>query len=252
MTKTQWLGIATTSSAWPAATGLAQAPAVVLSGGMHEHGDAHQAPPDRQRRGDCLAQTWRPTAGANPRARAAKTSTCPGRERPGLSRLRVVCKRRRRNPNLLRGLYAATGSGWRPATQARSASAAGDGTGSQRSPLGPCGGRRLLACGYEVVAIDNRGCGRSSNPWRPWTTRTMAADAVAVLDELKIERAHVQGRRVHKLGACPHAAHAYSWMSPPSRSRRRTAAWCRGRSGITCGEGWGARSSSARCGRSRL
>jgi hypothetical protein len=29
------------------------------------------------------------------------------------------------------------------------------------------------------------------------------------------------------------AAHAYSWMSPPSRSRRLTPAWCRGRSGIT-------------------
>jgi 3-oxoadipate enol-lactonase len=53
--------------------------------------------------------------------------------------------------------------------------------------------RRLLASGYEVTAVDNRGCGRSSTPWRPWTTRTMAADVVAVLDELEIERAHVQG-----------------------------------------------------------
>jgi 3-oxoadipate enol-lactonase len=53
--------------------------------------------------------------------------------------------------------------------------------------------RRLLASGYEVIVVDNRGCGRSSTPWRPWTTRTMAADAVAVLDELEIERAHVGG-----------------------------------------------------------
>ena len=53
--------------------------------------------------------------------------------------------------------------------------------------------RRLLASGYDVIAVDNRGCGRSSTPWRPWTTRTMAADAVAVLDELEIERAHVGG-----------------------------------------------------------
>ena len=45
--------------------------------------------------------------------------------------------------------------------------------------------RRLLASGYDVIAVDNRGCGRSSTPWRPWTTRTMAADAVAVLDELR-------------------------------------------------------------------
>jgi 3-oxoadipate enol-lactonase len=53
--------------------------------------------------------------------------------------------------------------------------------------------RRLLASGYDVIAVDNRGCGRSSTPWRPWTTRTMAGDAVAVLDELEIERAHVGG-----------------------------------------------------------
>ena len=53
--------------------------------------------------------------------------------------------------------------------------------------------RRLLASGYEVIAFDNRGCGRSSTPWRPWTTRTMAGDAVAVLDELGVERAHVAG-----------------------------------------------------------
>jgi 3-oxoadipate enol-lactonase len=53
--------------------------------------------------------------------------------------------------------------------------------------------RRFLASGYEVIAVDNRGSGRSSTPWRPWTTRTMAADAVAVLDELDVERAHVGG-----------------------------------------------------------
>src|ERR671914_57410 len=53
--------------------------------------------------------------------------------------------------------------------------------------------RRLLAAGYEAIVIDNRGCGRSSTPWQPWTTRTMASDAVAVLDELGVERAHVGG-----------------------------------------------------------
>ena len=53
--------------------------------------------------------------------------------------------------------------------------------------------RRLLASGFEVIAVDNRGCGRSSTPWRPWTTRTMARDAVAVLDELGVECAHVSG-----------------------------------------------------------
>jgi 3-oxoadipate enol-lactonase len=53
--------------------------------------------------------------------------------------------------------------------------------------------RRLLAAGYEAIVVDNRGCGRSSTPWRPWTTRTMGADAVAVLDELGVERAHLGG-----------------------------------------------------------
>src|ERR671914_757556 len=50
---------------------------------------------------------------------------------------------------------------------------------------------RLLASGYEVIVVDNRGCGRSSTPWWPWTTRTMASDAVSVLDQLGVERAHV-------------------------------------------------------------
>src|SRR2546423_12925836 len=53
--------------------------------------------------------------------------------------------------------------------------------------------RRLLASGYEVIVVDNRGCGRSSTPWRPWTTRTMAGDVVAVLDELGVEHAHGGG-----------------------------------------------------------
>jgi 3-oxoadipate enol-lactonase len=53
--------------------------------------------------------------------------------------------------------------------------------------------RRTIAAGYEVITFDNRGCGRSSTPWHPYTTRTMARDAVAVLDELGIEQAHVGG-----------------------------------------------------------
>jgi 3-oxoadipate enol-lactonase len=53
--------------------------------------------------------------------------------------------------------------------------------------------RRLGASGYEVITFDNRGCGRSAAPWRPWTTRTMAADAVAVLEQARVRRAHVIG-----------------------------------------------------------
>jgi len=53
--------------------------------------------------------------------------------------------------------------------------------------------RRCLAAGFDVITIDNRGCGRSDTPWLPWTTRTMATDAITVLDELGVEQAHVCG-----------------------------------------------------------
>jgi len=50
-----------------------------------------------------------------------------------------------------------------------------------------------VARGYTVLAVDNRGCGRSGTPWRPWTLRTMADDAIAALDHAGFERAHVCG-----------------------------------------------------------
>lgn len=51
----------------------------------------------------------------------------------------------------------------------------------------------VLERGYPVIAIDNRGSGRSDSPRRPWTVRTMADDVVAVLDKERIDRAHVCG-----------------------------------------------------------
>ncbi len=46
---------------------------------------------------------------------------------------------------------------------------------------------------HHVIAIDNRGCGRSSAPDAPYTTAIMADDALAVLDHVGVERAHFVG-----------------------------------------------------------
>lgn len=46
---------------------------------------------------------------------------------------------------------------------------------------------------HRTIAIDNRGCGRSSAPDVPYTTRLMAADTIGVLDHLGIEAAHLVG-----------------------------------------------------------
>jgi 3-oxoadipate enol-lactonase len=44
-----------------------------------------------------------------------------------------------------------------------------------------------------VVAVDNRGAGRSDKPNEPYTIELMAADAIAVLDAAGIQRASVLG-----------------------------------------------------------
>jgi 3-oxoadipate enol-lactonase len=50
-----------------------------------------------------------------------------------------------------------------------------------------------IAGGYTVLAADNRGCGRSKMPSRPWSLRTMAEDLVSVLDDAGFQRVHVCG-----------------------------------------------------------
>lgn len=55
--------------------------------------------------------------------------------------------------------------------------------------------KTLGDAGYRVIAIDNRGHGRSGKPrdpeaYRPWV---MAEDAAALLDHLRIPEAHVMG-----------------------------------------------------------
>src|SRR5437016_6229255 len=46
---------------------------------------------------------------------------------------------------------------------------------------------------HRTIAIDNRGCGRSSTPDAPYTTRLMADDVLGVLDHCGIDAAHVVG-----------------------------------------------------------
>jgi 3-oxoadipate enol-lactonase len=51
----------------------------------------------------------------------------------------------------------------------------------------------LLARSFDVLAFDNRGIGESDAPAGPYTAPAMAADALQVLDEAGVERAHVVG-----------------------------------------------------------
>lgn len=53
--------------------------------------------------------------------------------------------------------------------------------------------RIALALRYRVIALDNRGAGRSDKPFGVYTLEQMADDAVAVLDAVGVERAHVVG-----------------------------------------------------------
>jgi 3-oxoadipate enol-lactonase len=50
-----------------------------------------------------------------------------------------------------------------------------------------------LAERYRVLTFDNRGIGESDKPAGPYSARMMADDALQVLDEAGVERAHVLG-----------------------------------------------------------
>jgi len=65
------------------------------------------------------------------------------------------------------------------------------GLGYDRRGWGPL--PALLAADFQVLIFDNRGVGESDVPEGPYAVSQMAADAVAVLDDAGIERAHVLG-----------------------------------------------------------
>jgi pimeloyl-ACP methyl ester carboxylesterase len=51
----------------------------------------------------------------------------------------------------------------------------------------------LLEAGYQAVLIESRGHGRSTRDARPLSYELMASDILAVMDALKLEKAHVVG-----------------------------------------------------------
>jgi 3-oxoadipate enol-lactonase len=53
--------------------------------------------------------------------------------------------------------------------------------------------RFVLAAKYRVIAFDNRGAGRSDKPFGHYNLEQMADDAIAVLDAVGVEQAHVVG-----------------------------------------------------------
>jgi len=53
--------------------------------------------------------------------------------------------------------------------------------------------RLPLAMQYRVIALDNRGAGRSDKPFGHYSLEQMAADAIAVLDQVGVEKAHIVG-----------------------------------------------------------
>jgi 3-oxoadipate enol-lactonase len=52
---------------------------------------------------------------------------------------------------------------------------------------------RLLNTQHRVIIFDNRGTGQSDKPTTPFTMSDFASDAMSILDDLRIDQAHVLG-----------------------------------------------------------
>ena len=81
--------------------------------------------------------------------------------------------------------------------------------------IGPGWIDALVGAGWQVVAFDHRGHGESDKPHDPeaYTPPEMVADAIAILDELEIERAVWMG---YSMGA---RVGAFAAISHPNRVR---------------------------------
>jgi pimeloyl-ACP methyl ester carboxylesterase len=75
---------------------------------------------------------------------------------------------------------------------------------------------------YTCITFDNRGVGMSSRPPGPYSMEQMAADAIAVMDDAGIERAHVLG--ISMGGAI--AQHVALKTPERIRSLVLAATWC--------------------------
>ena len=75
----------------------------------------------------------------------------------------------------------------------------------------------LLADDHRLIAPDLRGFGWSDCPAGGYDPATFAADAVALLDALGVERAHVIG---HDWGGAPRSR--WAWTRPSGW----TGCWC--------------------------
>ncbi|XP_009623778.1 uncharacterized protein [Nicotiana tomentosiformis] len=95
---------------------------------------------------------------------------------------------------------AGTHTSWAPQIKALT------GTITPNDDESPAAGDR--SSGIEVCAFDNRGMGLSSVPTKKseYTTRIMAKDAIAIMDHLGWEKAHVFGHSMGAMIACRLAA----------------------------------------------
>lgn len=98
------------------------------------------------------------------------------------------------------------------------------------------GTARRLAGGHRVVALDQRGHGRSGKPEGPYSREAYVADAAAVIEQLGLAPATVVGHSMGALTACQLAARRPSLVravalcdmraaAPGEASRRRWEEW---------------------------
>ncbi|PQP95214.1 hypothetical protein Pyn_23258 [Prunus yedoensis var. nudiflora] len=103
---------------------------------------------------------------------------------------------------------AGTHDSWGPQIQGLTGSVTPSDDDERRAADGCDNEAGFSGGGIEVCAFDNRGMGRSSVPTKKseYTTKTMAKDAIALMDHLGWREAHVFGHSMGAMIACKLAA----------------------------------------------